>query len=81
MDSVVKVRECAWCHEPFHLHDGRYRYCSDECAEKARLARGEGILCGTYETRSERERKKILADYWRRCYAAIDNMRRRRRAI
>lgn len=39
MDYVVKVRQCEWCHEPFHLHDGRYRYCSDECAEAARLAR------------------------------------------
>ncbi|MBQ3336515.1 MAG: hypothetical protein IJG80_03840 [Selenomonadaceae bacterium] len=39
MDSVVKVRECQWCHEPYYLSDGRYKYCSDECAEKARFAK------------------------------------------
>ena len=41
MYSVVKVRECAWCHEPYYLHDGRYKYCSEECLEKARIARYE----------------------------------------
>ena len=39
MESVVKVRECQWCHNPYYLSDGRYKYCSDECAEAAQIAR------------------------------------------
>ena len=71
MDSVVEVRKCMWCHKPYYLHDGRYRYCSDECAEKARLARCGGL---------ERQRKQFLDDYWRRCTEACRNMMRQRRA-
>ena len=38
MESVVKVRQCQWYHEPYYLSDGRYKYCSDECAEEAQRA-------------------------------------------
>ena len=39
MDSVVKARECQWCHKAYYLSDGRYKYCSDECAAAAQRAR------------------------------------------
>ena len=59
MYSVVKVRQCQWCHNPYYLSDGRYKYCSDECAEKARLARCEKNDC---DSGNDKRRK------WERYY-------------
>ena len=73
MDSVVDVRECMWCHEPYRLSDGRYKYCSDECAEKAALAYQKKISASTSgknKRRTERSRKldddAFLAIEWKK---------------
>ena len=60
MDSVVDVRECKWCHKPYRLHDGRYKYCSDECAEAARLAQCGQSYRDIAEALHKRRRQKIL---------------------
>ena len=54
MESVVDMRECMWCHEPYHLSDGRYKYCSDECAEKARIAHCEKNFSRNRQKTSEK---------------------------
>lgn len=60
MESVVAVRECMWCHEPYYLSDGRYKYCSDECAEKARLARRKENFSKIEKPLSKKEQELIL---------------------
>ena len=64
MDSVVEVRECLWCHKPYYLHDGRYRYCSDECAEKARLARCEKKPIEPAEAHQQSEWERRREELW-----------------
>lgn len=78
MDSVVDVRECRWCHKPYRLHDGRYKYCSDECAEAARLAQDGQSYRDIVEALHEKRRQKILEDYWRRCMTAFNSVKRAR---
>ena len=70
MYSVVKVRECRWCHEPYYLSDGRYKYCSDECAEAADRARYGKKFGEPVKTFYEMERERRLKEYWRRCMEA-----------
>lgn len=82
MDSVVDVRECQWCHKPYRLHDGRYRYCCDECAEKARLAQlaqyKSKSLRVRYKRKSREEDDDIyLAQEWERFYKSWRNQQRR----
>lgn len=81
MLSVVKPRVCPLCGEKFYLSDGRYKYCSDECAEKAQLKRRGGTVfkrvAKRHETRRELERQQFLDDYWRRYAEFCKNQRRR----
>ena len=64
MDSVVDVRECEWCHEPYHLSDGRYKYYSDECAEKAKLARRNGNFGEVGDTMPKSHWEQYREEYW-----------------
>ena len=59
MDSVVDVRECLWCHEPYRLSDGRYKYCSDECAEKAARAYQKKMVRARRKKSRARRAEKI----------------------
>ena len=83
MDSVVEVRKCMWCHKPYYLSDGRYRYCSDECAEKARLARCEKKLIEPAETHQQSEWERRRDELWQLAMTACksgngNNIKRRR---
>ena len=77
MLSVVKPRVCPLCGEIYYLSDGRYKYCSDECAAKAQLKRHGGTVAKRHEIRRERERQQFLDDYWRRYAEFCKNQRRR----
>ncbi len=76
MLSVVKPRVCPLCGEIYYLSDERYKYCSDECAEKAQLKRRGVTALKRYEIRCKIERQQFLDDYWRR-YAEFCKSQRR----
>ena len=78
MDSVVKVRECQWCHEPYYLSDGRYKYCSDECAEKARLAK-ENRRKSKNTPHQSAAWLRYREEHWLRLLSAPKKKKRRRK--
>ena len=79
MDSVVKVRECQWCHEPFYLSDGRYKYCSDECAEKSLRAQCKKNRRKTEETSKQSAWELYRDEIWRARLSAPCTRKKRKK--
>lgn len=58
------MKICKWCHEPFQLADGRYKYCSDECAEESHRAQCRERAKRHYHANLEQERERCRRYHW-----------------